>query len=99
MTRTHFSAAALAAALLTTTAFAQTQTYPLPYKYKDSGIKNATGRSGDASIETRALLGSDGNVTLELTSGSFDPMMTNGAVDKVQVKTPSGPATNFNDLD
>ena len=89
MTRTLIPSAALAAALLTTTAFAQTQTYPLPYKYRDDGVKNATGRSGDASIETRTLLGRDGIATLELTA--------NGAVEKVQVKTPAAPAKNFND--
>jgi uncharacterized protein YifE (UPF0438 family) len=92
-----YPAAALAAALLTTTAFAQTHTYPATFKYRDSGVKNGTGRSGDASIEARALLGRDGNATLELTSGSFDPMTTNGAVEKVQAKTPAGPAMNFND--
>jgi hypothetical protein len=91
MHRRLYSAAALAAALITTTAFAQTTTYPLPYKYNDSGIKNATGRSGDASIEGQTLLGRDGNVTLDLSA--------NGAIDKVQVKTPSGPAMNFNGLD
>ena len=90
MNRTLFSAAALATALLTTTtAFSQTQTYPATYKYRDNGVKNATGRSGDATIEARTLLGRDGVATLELTS--------NGAVEKVQAKTPAGPATNFND--
>jgi hypothetical protein len=93
-----YPAAALAAALLTTTAFAQTHTYPATFKYRESGIKNATGRSGDAAIETRTLLGRDGNVTLELTSGSFDPTTANGAIEKVQVKTPAQPATNFNDV-
>lgn len=97
MTRTLLSSTALAAVLLTTTGFAQTQTYPATtFKYNDSGVKNATGRSGDAALETRTLLGRDGVVTLELTSGSFDPMTTNGAIDKVQVKTAGAPATNFN---
>jgi hypothetical protein len=89
MTRTLSSVAL--AALLTTTAFAQTQTHPLPYQYNNSGIKNATGRSGDASIDGQTLLGRDGDVTLDLSA--------NGAIDKVQVKMPSGPATNFNGLD
>ncbi|HEY2324915.1 MAG TPA: hypothetical protein VGJ82_18800 [Thermoanaerobaculia bacterium] len=52
-------------------------------------MKNATGRSGDASIEARTLLGRDGIATLEVTA--------NGAVEKVQAKTPGAPATNFND--
>jgi uncharacterized protein YifE (UPF0438 family) len=97
MNSPFFSAAALAAALLTTPAFTQTQTYPASYKYRDNGVKNATGRSGDAAIEARTLLGRDGIATLELTSGSFDPMTANGAVEKVQVKMPAAPATNFND--
>jgi hypothetical protein len=96
MHRTSISTALLATALLTATAFAQTHTYPASYKYKDSGLKNATGRSGDAAIEARALLNKDGTATLEVTSGSFDPMSTSGAIDKVQVKTPEAPATNFN---
>jgi hypothetical protein len=98
MHRALSSAAALAAALLTTAAFGQTQTYPATFKYADSGVRNATGRSGDATIETRTLLGRDGVVTLEVTSGSFDPMTTNSTIEKVQVKTAGAPATNFNNL-
>ena len=97
MHRRLHSAAVLAAALLTTTAYAQTKTYPAAYRYRDNGVKNATGRSGDAAIESRTLLARDGIATLELTSGAFDPMTANGAVEKVQVKTPGAPATNFND--
>ncbi|HEY2093555.1 MAG TPA: hypothetical protein VGJ81_16900 [Thermoanaerobaculia bacterium] len=86
------SATVLAAALLTTAAaFGQTQTYPATFKYNDSGVKNATGRSGDASIETRTLLGRDGVATLELTA--------NGAVEKVQAKMPDQSVVNFNDTD
>jgi hypothetical protein len=91
MTRPLFSAATLAAALLTSTAFGQTQTYPATYKYRDNGVKNATGRSGDASIEARTLLGRDGTATLELTA--------NGAVEKVQAKMPDESVINFNDTD
>ena len=91
------SAAVLAAALLTISTYAQTTTYPATYKYRDNGVKNAIGRAGDAAIEARTLLGRDGMATLELTSGSFAPTLGNGAVDKVQVKVPGGPATNLND--
>jgi hypothetical protein len=96
MQRMTFAAAAVAAALMTATAFAQTHTYPASFKYRDSGVKNATGRSGDAAIEARALLNRDNTATLEVTSGSFDPMFAGGAIEKVQVKLSDAPAANFN---
>jgi hypothetical protein len=87
-----------AATLLTTSLFAQRQTVPNTVKYKDSGIPNATGRSGSASVEARALLGRDGVTHLELTTGSFDDGGASGEIAKVQVKT--GTATkNYDNLE
>ena len=56
-------------------------------KYRDAGMKPATGRSGSATISARALYGSDGRATLEVTTGSFESAAAApGNIDKVQVK-------------
>lgn len=61
---------------------------PNTIKYKDSGLKNASGRSGSARIETRALLGRDGVTDLEITTASFDTTATApGDIERVQVKS------------
>ena len=40
--------------------------------YRQSGVGNATGRSGSATMTARALLGKDGNTTVELSTGTLD---------------------------
>ncbi len=56
-------------------------------KYRDAGAKPATGRSGSASIESRALLGRDGVTLVELTTGVLDGSGTPpGQIVKVQTK-------------
>ena len=55
-------------------------------KYRDAGMKPATGRSGSASLTARALVGRDGRTTLEVTTGSFDGAAAPGNIDKLQVK-------------
>lgn len=60
-------------------------------KYKDSGVKPATGRSGSASIEAHALLGRDGVTSIEVSS--------NGTLERVQLKLTATDLTrNFNNL-
>lgn len=60
---------------------------PMSMKYSDQGAKPATGRSGSAAIEVRALKGLDGNTDLEVTTGQFDTSTApRGKIDKVQVK-------------
>src|SRR5438552_9857718 len=60
---------------------------PNSQKYQDNGLKNATGRSGVASLTGRALLGKDGNTFLELTTGDLDnPAAAPGKLSKVQLK-------------
>ncbi|HKO03054.1 MAG TPA: hypothetical protein VJ032_15245 [Thermoanaerobaculia bacterium] len=91
-----FSAAAITAALLVPTLPAQPQSFPNSQKYKDSGIHNATGRSGSASIEARALFNRDETTDLEITTGSFDPHAAGaGTISHVQVQVPSGGTQNF----
>lgn len=59
--------------------------------YRDSGVGNATGRSGAATMTARALLGKDGNTTIELTTGTLDSLTTPpGSFDRVQFKPFSG---------
>ena len=60
---------------------------PNSIKYSDRSLKNATGRAGNASITARALLGRDGAVDLEVTTGTLDGADTPpGMLEKVQVK-------------
>lgn len=72
--------------------------------YRQSGVGNATGRSGSATMTARALLGKDGNTTVELTTGTLDSSATPpGSFGAVQFKPldPSGNvlfAQNFTPL-
>jgi len=77
--------AALAVAMPVT---AQTllKPFPLGAKYRDNGAKPASGRSGSAAIEARALLGADGTTDLEVTTGHFEGGAVVGSLAKVQVK-------------
>jgi hypothetical protein len=96
--RLRNTAAALAAvALLTPALFAQPQSHPNSEKYKDSGIRNASGRSGSASIEARALFNRNNTTDLELTTGSFDSnAAAPGSITHVQMQLPNGGTKNFN---
>jgi hypothetical protein len=96
MSSTFLRATALAAALLSTLPLLS-ETRSNTIKYKDSGLPHATGRSGSASIEARALLGSDGVTTIELTTGSLENGGAAGTISKVQLKA-GGSTDNFNDL-
>jgi hypothetical protein len=88
------------AILLAATALAES--HPNSVKYRDSGLPNASGRSGSASIEARALANRDGSTDLEVTTGSFDSSApAPGTIAKVQLKldVPDAPTRNFNGLD
>lgn len=55
-------------------------------KYKDAGTKPATGRSGSAAIQVRALRGQT-STDIEVTTEQFEsPAAAHGKLDKVQVK-------------
>ncbi|HEX6086401.1 MAG TPA: CARDB domain-containing protein [Thermoanaerobaculia bacterium] len=96
MKSTAFRATALAATLLSSLSLFSA-TRPNTIKYKNSGLQNATGRSGSATLEARALLGSDGVTTIELTTGSFENGGATGTIAKVQLKA-GGSTDNFNNL-
>jgi hypothetical protein len=75
------------------TSIAQTNTTSKPQlvpnarRYKESGLKPATGRSGSASLTGRALLGNDGATTVELSTGQLDTGDTKpGNINKSQIK-------------
>ena len=84
---------ALILVLLASTAFAaRCQTVPSSAvsslkHYRESGVGNATGRSGSAVMTARALLGKDGQTTVEMTTGLLDSSVTPpGSFTKVQFK-------------
>jgi len=55
--------------------------------YRTSGVGNATGRAGTATMTARSLLGKDGSTTVEVTTGSLDSSATPpGSFGKVQYK-------------
>src|SRR5215216_2754712 len=76
------------------TSFAQTanttskpQLIPNTRRYKESGLKPASGRSGSASLTGRALLGKDGVTTIEMSTGQLDTGETQpGNINKSQIK-------------
>src|SRR5437763_8768340 len=69
---------------------ARPQIQPNSTKYRDSGAKPATGRSGSAAIQARALRGQT-ETTVEVTTGQFDGgAAAAGKLDKVQVKVFNG---------
>src|SRR5438067_4963529 len=63
--------------------------------YRESGVGNANGRNGSAHLAARALLGKDGDTSIELTTGALDSSVTPpGTFAKVQFKplNPDGDA-------
>ena len=55
--------------------------------YRESGVGNASGRTGTAQMTARALLGEDGNTTIEVTTGALDATTPPpGSFKKVQFK-------------
>lgn len=67
-------------------AAAQSQFHPNSQKYSDAGAKPASGRSGSASLEARALLDQDGAATVEASTGSLEAGTAPGQIRKVQIK-------------
>lgn len=63
---------------------------PVSKKYSDNGAKPATGRSGSASIQARALLGAEGNTKIEVSTGQIDTPTAPGNIAKVQLKAING---------
>ena len=59
-------------------------------KYRDKGLKHARGRAGlaatAATLEARALLGRDGNTTLDISTGAIDAPDASRLLTKVQLK-------------
>jgi len=54
--------------------------------YRNPAFKDATGRSGGASVTARAMLNQDGSTDLEVTTGDFDGTAPENDMTKLQVK-------------
>lgn len=63
----------------------QAPLFPNATKYRNAGAQPATGRSGSASLEVRALSGKL-KTDVEITTGQFDGRAPAGNLDKVQIK-------------
>lgn len=59
---------------------------PNTIKYSDTGSQPATGRSGSATIQSRALIAKDGSTLVESTTGVLDGATGAGAFKHVQAK-------------
>ena len=71
---------------------------PNTQKYRDAGLKPATGRSGSATLTARALQSRSGLTTLEVTTGQLDSSTpAPGTLSKVQVKAIDGSGTQMFD--
>ena len=55
-------------------------------RYSDQGVRVAAGRTGAASMELRALVGMDGETTIEATTGSFDGSPGLNRFEKIAMK-------------
>jgi hypothetical protein len=60
--------------------------HPNSQKYRDAGAHPATGRSGSAQVQSRALLAKDGSTFVEATTGVLDGAPGPGSFTKVQTK-------------
>lgn len=70
-----------------TTNSSKPQLLPNSRRYKDTGLKPATGRSGAASLTARALLGKDGTTTVEMSTSQLDTNTTPpGNINRTQLK-------------
>lgn len=76
---------------------AQSQAASNRMKYRDSGVKPIKARKGAASIEARALLGSDGVALIDVTTGSFDGSTGTADIEKIQVKVLNTALSPIND--
>jgi hypothetical protein len=94
--RSPLLAALAATTLATFSAFAQRpELIPNHVKYADTGIPHATGRSGSAVIQARALLDRDGRTAVEITTGAFeDRYNVPGNIDKIQLQIADGDPAN-----
>jgi hypothetical protein len=72
------------------------QFHPNTQKYSDAGAKPVGGRSGSASLQARAMLGEDGTVLVEASTGDLDASTAPGQIRKMQMKvvSPAGKATS-----
>ncbi|MBI2606440.1 MAG: hypothetical protein HYW49_10205 [Deltaproteobacteria bacterium] len=59
-------------------------------RYRDSGGKPGTGRSGTASLQTRALMDKNGTTQIEVTTGTIGSTTAPGNISKVQLKGLTG---------
>jgi hypothetical protein len=77
--------------------------HPNSEKYQDAGAHPATGRSGSAQVQSRALLAKNGSTLVEATTGVLDGPPGPGSITKVQAKlfNPDGSlqqTQNYNSL-
>ena len=77
------------------------QFHPNRQKYSDAGARPATGRSGSASLQARALLGKDGTVLVEASTGDVNTSSGPGTIRKMQLKvlSPTGKPSSTQNFD
>ena len=98
----HGVLAALLIAGTAATAMAQgagsLKVQPNAQKYKTAGAKPATGRSGSATLEARALIARDTSMLLEASTSGVEAATHPGTITKMQVKIGADFTQNHNGL-
>ncbi|HEY0144338.1 MAG TPA: hypothetical protein VGF48_25870 [Thermoanaerobaculia bacterium] len=67
-------------------------------KYRDTSKPSAVATVGKTTLMARALVNADGTADLQLTTGTFEPAVSYGNIDKVQIKSKSFNTINDNQL-
>ena len=86
VTSTPTAADPRGAARSTASAAEEPRLFPNSARYRDTGKKPATGRSGSATLAVQALQGKDGVTEVEITTGEIGQEGAPGELSKVQIK-------------
>lgn len=80
------------------TAQGNVKSIPNSQKYKNTGVKPATGRSGSATLEARVLIAKDSSMLLEASTSGVEAATHPGTITKMQVKIGPDFTQNHNGL-
>jgi len=62
---------------------------PNAVKYRDSSQRHAYAKAGDVTVQARVLMNKDHTADLEVTTGAFDGVATQGNIDSVAIQSRS----------
>ncbi len=62
---------------------------PNAVKYRDTSKRHAQAKAGDVTVQARVLMNKDHTADLEVTTGTFDDVATQGNIDSVAIESRS----------